>query len=76
VLPNHDNDSLILSALNAFDKLQCAKNYIDWKTNMRTMLMSLRQWGMNDGSIARPVLVGADNVTADETAAMQEWDFR
>ena len=34
------------SSLNAFEKLQGINNYADWRGNMETMLLTLRQWGM------------------------------
>ena len=37
------------SAFNAFDKLHGIKNYANWRDNMQTMLVSLRQWGLIDG---------------------------
>ena len=64
------------SAYNAFDKLQGVKNYADWKDNMHVMLLSLRQWGMVNGSIARPIPVDANAVTADETTLIEAWDLR
>jgi hypothetical protein len=50
------------SAFNAFDKPQGAKSYVDWRTNMCTMLMSLHQWGMIEGSIVRPVPADPESV--------------
>ena len=64
------------SAFGAFDKLQGIKNYANWKTNMHTVLLSLRQWGMVDGTIARPVPADRGNVTPDEAAAIEAWDLR
>ena len=59
------------SAFSAFDKLQGIKNHANWKTNMRTVLLSLRQWGMVDGTIVRPVPLDKDNITPDEVAAIE-----
>ena len=59
------------SAFSAFDKLQGIKNHANWKTNMRTVLLSLRQWGMVDGTIVRPVPLAKDNITPDEVAAIE-----
>ena len=46
----------------------------NWKDNMHVMLLSLHQWGMVNGSIARPVQVDANAVTADETTLIEAWD--
>ena len=64
------------SAFSAFDKLQGIKNYVNWKTNMHTVLLSLQQWGMVDGMIAWPVLADRGNVTPDEAMAIEAWDLR
>ena len=64
------------SAFGAFDKLQGVKNYPHWKTNMHTVLLSLRQWGMVDGTIVRPAPAVPTNPTPDEVAAMEAWDLR
>ena len=55
------------SSLNAFEKLQGVENYPDWCGSMETMLLTLRQWGMVDGSIVRPVPADPDNITPQET---------
>jgi hypothetical protein len=54
------------SAFNTFEKLQGAKNYTDWCVNMETMLLSLQQWGLVDGSVKRPQPANADNITSDK----------
>ena len=64
------------SAFNAFKKLQGVKNYADWKDNMHIMLLSLWQWGIVDGSIARPVPINDQAITNNKTAMMEAWDLR
>ena len=56
------------SVFSAFDKLQCIKNYANWKPNMHMVLLLLQQWGMVDGTIMWPVLVDRDNGTPNEAA--------
>jgi hypothetical protein len=51
------------SGFCAFDKLQGAKNYATWKNNMRTVLMSLRQWVVVAGTVHPPTPVDVDNPT-------------
>jgi hypothetical protein len=43
---------------------------------MHIVLLSLRQWGMVDGTTVWPVPVDKDNPTPDEVAAMGAWDLR
>src|SRR5258706_13059525 len=64
------------SAFNAFDKLHGIKNYPDWRDNMQTMLMSLRQWGLIDRSVTRPVPLAADNITPQEATDIAAYDLR
>ena len=64
------------SAYSIFDKLQGAKNYVAWKRNMRTMLMSLRQWGIVSGSIVAPTPVDEKNMTPAEVKAQEAWEVR
>src|SRR5882757_8923112 len=64
------------SAFNAFDKLHGIKNYADWRDNMQTMLMSLRQWGLIAGSVTRPVPADATNITPQEVTDIDAFDLR
>jgi hypothetical protein len=64
------------SAFAAFDKLQGAKNYATWKNNMRTVLMTLRQWDVVTGTEQAPTPADVDNPTAEETKAKKAWDVR
>ncbi len=64
------------SSFNAFEKLLGVKNYPDWRGNMETMFLTLRQWGMVDGTIVRPVPADPENITSQETAAITEFDLR
>jgi hypothetical protein len=62
------------SAYTTFDKLQGTKNYASWKNNMRTVLMSLRQWEVVTGTETAPTPADVDNPTPDETKAKKAWD--
>src|SRR5882757_1032723 len=64
------------SAYSAFDKLQGTKNYIAWKNRMRTVLISLRQWGVVSGSIVTPTPADNKNPTPDEVKAQEAWEVR
>ena len=64
------------SAFNAYDKLQGSMNYVFWRTNVRTTLITLRQWGIIDGTVVAPVPQDAANPTAAETQAADDWLVR
>ena len=64
------------SAYSNFEKLQGVENYVAWKSDMRTVPQALRQWGMVEGTITRPVPANANNITATETAEIEAWDLR
>ena len=64
------------SAYSIFDKLQGAKNFVTWKRNMRTMLRSLRQWGVVSGAIVAPTPVDEKNMTPAEVKAQEAWKIR
>ena len=64
------------SLYNGFNKLQGVRNYVIWKSNMRTVLLSLRQWGMVDGLVAQPVPAVVDYAMPAEVTAMEAWDLR
>ena len=64
------------SAFAAFDKLQGTKNYVAWKKNMRTVLQSLRQWGVVTGAVRAPGFADKDNPTAEETTAKEAFEVR
>jgi hypothetical protein len=63
------------SAFNAFEKLQGTKNYVDWRVNMETMLLSLQQWGLVDGSVKRPQPADTNNITSDEIKEIAAYDL-
>jgi hypothetical protein len=64
------------SAFNTFDKLQGPENYARWKNNMRTVLMSLRQWDVVAGSVHAPIPVDMDSPTLAEAKATEAWNVR
>lgn len=64
------------SAYSAFDKLQGTRNYVAWKNRMRTVLLSLRQWGVVSGSIVAPTPVDEKNMTPAEVKAQEAWEVR
>jgi len=64
------------SAYTAFGKLQGAKNYISWKKNMRTVLLSLRQWGLITGTVEAPTPADSDDPMASETGAIEVFEVR
>jgi hypothetical protein len=68
--------SVSRSAFNEFDKLQGAENYATWKNNMRTILMSLRQWDVVAGTVQPPTPADEDNPTPAEAKAKEAWDVR
>ncbi len=64
------------SAFNAYEKLHGIKNYHDWRTNMKTMLMSLRQWVLIDGTLTRPNPVDPNAPTPQEVANITAFDLQ
>jgi hypothetical protein len=46
------------AAFTAFEMLQGTKNYATWKNNMRTVLLSLHQWGLITGTVSAPQTCG------------------
>jgi len=64
------------SAYTGFEKLQGAKNYTSWKKNMRTVLLSLQQWGLITGTVEAPTPADSANPTASETRAIRAFEVR
>ena len=59
-----------------YEKLHGIKNYANWHDDMQTMLVSLQQSGLIDGSVVHPVSVDVNNVTPQETADIVAFDLR
>ena len=64
------------SAFKSYDKLLGTSNYTFWRSNVRMTLITLRQWGIIDGSVTAPVAQDPDNPTADERKADEDWVVR
>src|SRR5258706_13396333 len=64
------------SAFNAYEKLHRIKNYHDWCTNMKTMLMSLRQWALIDGTLTRSNPVDPNAPTPQEVSDITAFDLQ
>jgi len=64
------------SAYAAFDKLQGAKNYMSWKKNMRTILLSLCQWGLISGTVTTPTPADSNSPTDEETSTIEAFEVR
>src|SRR5258706_14038397 len=64
------------SAFNAYKKLHGIKNYHDWRTNMKTMLMSLCQWVLIDGTLTRPNPVNPNTPTPQEVTDITAFDLQ
>ena len=64
------------AAYAAFDKLQGTKNYATWKGRISTVLESLRQWGIVDGTIIAPTPADPAAPMADETAELLAFKVR
>lgn len=68
------------SSFSSFDKLAGHKNYLAWKDNMTTMLMSLNQWGMVSGEIVRPPVTtgtdGTETPTPEEKKKLTAYNLR
>jgi hypothetical protein len=64
------------SAFNAFNKLQGTKNYVTWMNNMCTVLMSLCQWDVVDGTDQAPTPADKNSPTPTETKEMAVWKVR
>lgn len=61
-------------AITAFDKLQGIKIYCTWKMNTRTILMTLRQWGVVAGTVPAPIPAYPNAPTAAETRAIYVYE--
>ena len=64
------------SAFSAFEKLHGIKSYHDWRDNMQTVLMSLRQWGLIVSTITRPAPLDVANITPQEAALIEAFELR
>jgi hypothetical protein len=72
--PNTRDPSILHQQWDVFDKLQGTKNYIAWKNRIRTVLISLRQWGVVSGSIVAPTPTGGQNKNIEEVKAQEAWE--
>ena len=49
---------------------------MSWKKNMRTVLLSLRQWGLISGTVTAPTPVDSNSPTDEETSAIEAFEVR
>ena len=64
------------SAFSACEKLRGASNYHEWRVSTCTLLHTLRQWDVIDGTETAPTPVDPWAPTPDEAAALQAWHVR